>query len=325
MRKSVKIWLFIAASLILAGCIVFVVTMTKLKWDFSKLSTIEYETNNYEITSAFNAISFDTDTADITFAPSEDTKFWVKCYEQKNAKHSVTVKDGTLAVKIEDTRKWYERFGVIDFNSPTITVYLPQTEYSLLTVKGKTGEVNIPNNFNFANVDISMSTGNVNFCASVSDTVKITATTGNINVESISAGAIDFTVTTGNVNISGIGCENDIKINVSTGKTHITDTECKNLSSNGSTGKIFMQNVIASEKFSLKRSTGDVKFEDCDAAEIFIETSTGDVEGSLLTDKVFIVKTDTGRIDVPETITGGRCEIGTDTGNVTIRIEPEKD
>ena len=75
------------------------------------------------------------------------------------------------------------------------------------------------------------------------------------------------------------------------------------------------------EKFDIERSTGNVKFSDCDAAELFVETSTGDVKGSLLSAKVFIVKTDTGSADVPKTITGGRCEIETDTGDIKITVK----
>jgi len=81
-----------------------------------------------------------------------------------------------------------------------------------------------------------------------------------------------------------------------------------------------LNNVIAAEKFSVERSTGDVKFDGSDAAEIFVRTDTGDVTGSLLTHKVFITKTDTGKVDVPKTVDGGRCEIITDTGDIALDI-----
>ena len=58
-----------------------------------------------------------------------------------------------------------------------------------------------------------------------------------------------------------------------------------------------------------------------DAAELEISTDTGDVKGSLLTEKVFITRSDTGRIRVPETVTGGKCKITTDTGNIEIEIQ----
>lgn len=81
-----------------------------------------------------------------------------------------------------------------------------------------------------------------------------------------------------------------------------------------------MSHVIATEKLSIERTTGDVEFDDSDAADIFVKTGTGDVTGSLLTDKVFITQTDTGDVDVPQAITGGRCEINTNTGDIKTKI-----
>ena len=70
----------------------------------------------------------------------------------------------------------------------------------------------------------------------------------------------------------------------------------------------------------LDRDTGDIDLEDCDADEIFIVTDTGDVKGTLLSEKVFITKTDTGDVNVPNSISGGRCEITTDTGDINISL-----
>ena len=82
-----------------------------------------------------------------------------------------------------------------------------------------------------------------------------------------------------------------------------------------------MDNVIAAKKFYIERSTGDVRFENSDATEIFVETGTGYVTGTLLTDKVFIIQTDTGNVDVPKSVDGSRCEIITDTGDIKITIK----
>jgi DUF4097 and DUF4098 domain-containing protein YvlB len=96
--------------------------------------------------------------------------------------------------------------------------------------------------------------------------------------------------------------------------------ECRNLKSDGATGDLSLDNVIAAEVFRIERSTGDVDFEGCDAAEITVTTDTGHIRGSLLSDKVFIAETDTGRVDVPHTTTGGKCQLTTDTGNIKISI-----
>ena len=320
MSKITKIWLIIAASLVLVGCIIFGGVMTMLKWDFTKFSTDKYETNHYEITENFNNISIITDTADILLMPSENQKTSAVCREQKNAKHSVTVQNGKLVIEIVDARKWYEYIG-INLGTPKITVYIPQGEYGALFVKSSTGNVEIPKEFKFESIDISESTGNVTNYASASENIIIKTSTGNIRVENVSAGTLDLSVSTGGITVSDVTCEEDIKIKVSTGKTNLTNIRCKNVVSTGNTGEISLNNVIAAEKFSIERSTGDVKFDRCDAAEIFVETDTGDVRGSLLADKIFVIQTDTGNVDVPKTATGGKCEITTSTGDINISIK----
>jgi DUF4097 and DUF4098 domain-containing protein YvlB len=319
MSKTTKIWLIAAVLAIMIGIIIFVGAMTMLRWDFTKLSTNNYITKNYEITEDFSSVSVITDTSDVTFVASENNKCTVECREQTNMPHSVAVKDGTLVIEATDSRKWYEYIG-INFGSPKITVYLPEGEYGALSVKSDTGAVEIPDDFKFKSIDVSVSTGNVKCYASAAEAIKIAATTGKISVENISAGTLELSVSTGNVNVSGVTCKGDVKVGVSTGKTYLTDVVCQSAISSGSTGDILLKNVIAAEKFSIKRSTGDVKFNGCDASEIYVKTDTGDVSGTLLSDKVFITETDTGSINVPNSITGGRCEITTDTGDIKIDV-----
>ena len=59
MKKSTKIWLIIATSLVLFGCILFAGTMAILQWDFTKLSTVTYETSVYQIDEDPSALSID--------------------------------------------------------------------------------------------------------------------------------------------------------------------------------------------------------------------------------------------------------------------------
>lgn len=301
MNKKTKIWLIIATSLIFVGCIIFGSVMTMLNWDFTKLLTVKYETNDYSINEEYKNISINTKSADVLFVPSETSQTSVVCYEQKNMKHSVAVENGTLVINIADERKWYEYIGV-NLGTPKITVYIPQTVYGALSIKASTGDVSIKNDFGFESIDISLSTG-------------------DINIKNLTAKTLDLSLTTGEITVSNVNCEGDFTVNVTTGDVDITDTTCKNLKSKGSTGDISLKNVIASETFSIERSTGDVEFEKSDAEELYVITDTGDVEGSLLSEKVFITRTDTGNIEVPKSTNGGRCEITTDTGDIEIDIK----
>lgn len=320
MKKSTIVWLVIAAALILAGGMTFGCAMTMINWDFAKLSTDKYETREYEITDEFQNISVLADTADVTFLPSDGTECRVVCYEQTNVSHEVAVKDGTLMVELIDTRKWYEHIG-FNFQTPKITVYMPEGEYAALTVKTDTGDVSIPREFQFKSMDVSLSTGDVTCKASATEQLKIKTSTGDITLQDVSAGVLDLTVSTGKVKASRITCVGDISIRVSTGEAVLAGVTCQNLTSNGDTGDIDLTSVIASGSFSIVRSTGDVTFDRCDAAEILVTTSTGDVEGTLLSEKIFFIDTDTGHKDVPKTTTGGKCQIITSTGDIEISIE----
>lgn len=319
MSKKTKIWLIMAFSLIFIGAVIFTGVMTMLKWDFTKLSTVKYETNNHEINDSFNDISINSKTADIEFILSDEEKCRVVCYEEKNLSHTVAVQDNTLIIEVVDAKKWYEHIG-INLGTSKITVYVPQGEYGALSIKSSTGDIEIPKEFTFDSIDISASTGDVNCNASTVSNMKIKLSTGNINIQDITAGSINFTTSTGGINMKSVDCSGKIETKVSTGKTNLTDVKCESLISTGNTGDIKLTNVIAAKDFNIKRSTGDIRFVACDAGEILITTDTGDVSGTLLTDKVFICRADTGDIDVPKTADGGKCEITTDTGDIEIKV-----
>ncbi len=63
-----------------------------------------------------------------------------------------------------------------------------------------------------------------------------------------------------------------------------------------------------------------MEFNASDAASIYVKTDTGDVTGSLRSEKVFITETHTGKVRVPTGIRGGRCEISTHTGDIIIEV-----
>ncbi len=301
MNKNIKIELIIATSLILAGLIIFGGVMTVLGWDFKKLSTVKYETSTYEITEEFNNILINSNTTDIEILPSENNKTTVTCYEEATLKHDVFVEGETLKIELNDTRKWYDRIS-INFSIPKIKIYLPASEYGTLTVDSSTSDIMISGGFKFTDVSVSLSTG-------------------DIEVTDISANTASLFVTTGEIQAKNLTCTENITLALTTGDVELENISCNDLSSSGSTGDISLENVIASGKLTIKRTTGDIEFDGCDAAEISVKTDTGNITGSLLTEKIFIAETDTGRINIPKSTSGGICEIYTDTGDIKITVK----
>lgn len=320
MKKKTKAWLLTAGALILLGILIFVGVMTVLKWDFSRLSTVKYETVTHGVEDAVKSVVIRTNVAGIRILPAEGEACSVVCHEQKKVTHAVTAENGTLTVSVTDTRKWYDHIG-LNFGKPTVTVYLPAGEYAALTVTSKTGDVEIAKEFTFDSINIEEKTGDITCLASAKGAIEIETTTGDILVENTQAGALSLSVSTGRITLRDMRCEGDVSIAVSTGEATVSDLACESFSSTGNTGDLSLVNVLAKDMLSAQRSTGDVTLDGCDAGELSIKTSTGNVRGTLLSDKVFLVSTDTGKKDVPATTAGGRCEIVTDTGDIKIRIK----
>ena len=320
MNKTKLIWLITGGAIILIGLSVIVLAMSETGWDLRNLSG-KYVTTEHEITQDFNDISIDSDTERISFILSDDEKCKVVCSEPENMKHTVAVSGGALKISVKDERKWFERISLFSSDQFKTTVYLPKKDYTSLVIDTDTGDIDIPKDFAFKNIDISGSTCDVKCSASAEGKTGIKLSTGDIRLDGVDTGELELSVSTGAVTLQKITCKGGITVGVSTGKAELSDVKCGSLTSSGSTGVIHMDNVTATGAFNIDRSTGDITFDSCDAAELYIKTSTGSVSGTLLSDKVFITDTSTGDIDVPKTITGGRCEITTTTGDIRISIK----
>jgi DUF4097 and DUF4098 domain-containing protein YvlB len=320
MNKSIKIILILAVIFLALGGILFTVTMSKLNWDFNVLDTNKYQTNTYEITENFESISLNTNTTDVSFIPTQLDTATVVCFEKESETHNVTVLDGVLTVTYNQS-SFLKKLSFFNFKKPNITISLPQAEYNDLIIVGDTSDITLTNELTFSNVNVTINTGDVTVNSTIKENLKISTTTGDITIYDTSVNNADLSVTTGDIGIAKLNCTNDLKISVTTGDSKLNDVQCKNLISTGDTGDLELNNVIASEKFIIDRDTGDVDAKSCDASEIQVTTDTGDVEMTLLSSKIFVVETDTGRKRVPISTNGGLCQVTTDTGDIEIYIK----
>ena len=319
MKMKTVAWLITATSLVMVGCILFGGMMMALGWDFTKLSTTKYETNTHEILDVVNSIHIETTMANTTFLPADDNICKVLCYETANEKHSVTVENGCLTIRLKNEKKWYDYIG-LHFASPKLTVYLPRGFYESVCVDITTGHVDIPKDFKFGNVDVSGTTGDVAILSSVSGVLNVQTSTGDITICDTTVGVMNLNVSTGKITVSDVACVGDVNLHVTTGRVIVTELTCNSFTTGGKTGNLSLDNVIVTKIMTIHRTTGDVKFNACDAAEIYVKTDTGRVTGTLLSDKVFMYQTSTGDVELPKTNTGGMCEVITSTGDIRLKI-----
>ena len=301
MSKSVKIWLITAASLLLVGVVIFVCAMVGLDWRFEKVSVFEYERCQFEINDGYKNIVISVAMTDVELVATDEAVCRVECRDIKNIEYSAEVVNDTLVIKSIDKRRWYERIGFGVMNGQGVTVYMPKGEYGNIEITSNTGGQKIPADFAFDSIALSANTGNISCFASAAADIKIKTGTGDIRLEDISARLVGLTVTTG--------------------RTHVKNVSCDSLSSEGNTGDFDARGLICADSITVSRNTGDVRLNSSDAPKITVETGSGDVSGSLLTDKTFIADTTTGRVDLPRTVSEQECRVTTTTGNIDFTIE----
>ena len=320
MKPFILIPIIIGSVLLVAGGAIFAVGI-------AKANTVEVVNEEYDLSDKdFTNFKFDLDVTDIEFKVSEGSEKKVVLRESKKVHHEVSVNENTLSIVQHDNRKWYEyAFNFVPFNMKA-TIYLPAGSYENLDIKNETGDLLIPENYTFNNLVVNQSTGGINVKADVLDSVKIKVSTGDISLYGMNPKSVEMNASTGDIKLEKFNVENDISINYpkggSTGNLDLVDVHSKNVNLRTSTGHIHLTNVIASNGFDLKSSTGNIKFDGCDANTILAKTSTGDIKGTLLTGKIFTTKTSTGRPNVPPSIEGhGTCSLETSTGNINISIK----
>ncbi|MBQ9227259.1 MAG: DUF4097 family beta strand repeat protein [Eubacterium sp.] len=318
MSKTKK-WAIAGFALVGAGLLICLITLAVFGFYPSQLRTGTMVSNTYEVSEAFDSLRIDADTEEIRFVPSADGACSVVCYEEENAPHQVRVENATLMIGGEKKPKVnFFLFTVTEHL--TITVYLPQNSYRTLTVAADTGDTVIPQDFSFDSISVSLSTGDVTCSASADGTVAIETDTGAINLSDCTAAAMALTSDTGKISLSDVTLTENLQLTSNTGAVTLNRVLCQQLNGTSDTADLLLTDVLAEGEFRLVSDTGDITFNSCDAAAIYAKTDTGDIAGTLRGEKVFLTETDTGRINVPKTVTGGRCELITDTGDITIEL-----
>ena len=328
MKKTVVIGLLIlAAGIVLAG-----ISFAVMGFSFGGFNGEKYEAVTTEIGTDYTKIDIQAKIEDIRILriDAKAPTLRVVCSENSRLKHTVTVENSTLTIRTVESRKWYERFGIFFTGKPEITLYIPDQPYDL-QVATETGDVEVCGSSPYGEVSIRAGTGDVRAYAAAGGSVTVQTSTGDIlwtredpeEPRHLSiAGDLSFTTSTGEIRASSITCQGTAEIRVSTGDTRLESFGCAALESTGSTGDITLTDTNVGGSLSIRRSTGDVRFERCDAGELHITTSTGSVTGTLLTEKVFFTKTETGKVSVPKSAAGGECEITTSTGDIKIGLSP---
>ena len=129
-------------------------------------------------------------------------------------------------------------------------------------------------------------------------------------------------LSTGELVLSGVQTKR-LSAHGSTGNIRLSDMAPETVDVSVSTGRIELTNVVCSGDLRAKSTTGDIRLTDVDGANLYLSASTGDIRGTIRTEKVFSAHASTGKVVVPATTAGGRCEAETSTGDIRLSISGE--
>lgn len=320
MKKSKKRALQIALLLCLTGMVIWFVCFVIAGFKLTKISTVTYETNTYEIQEEISDIEVRTKTADVSFVAWDEGNCKIVCYEEERMQHSAEVKNGILMITVKDTTKWHDNIG-ISFDKPELTIYLPKTQYNTLQVRTYTGATKVPEDFRFETAKVKTDTGEIDWKASVAGGLTLETDTGDMSVDTEILGRLTVRTSTGETHVASAKNTSGVYVQSNTGKIWLQNVTCRFLEVKTDTGEVRLEDTVAEVSSTITTETGHVIFEHFDALEgLHVTTDTGDVTGTLLSEKQFLTETDTGEVNVPKNVDGGLCSVTTETGDINIEV-----
>ena len=317
MKKGSVIALIVAIVLVLIGGILVVMGLS-----YAGDPVQESQMDQQEVTfrESFDHISIDTGDCDVNFVMfSGRDDCMVQIREHEHVQHSVVVEDGTLKIKMIDERKWTDYVGIFrafgKSEQMAMTVYLPAAEYASLQVRTDTGDITLGQEPSFIAVTLRSDTGDISCVGVAGDMLDCMTSTGDISVQNSAPNWTKLQSSTGDLELSAVAGD-EIQLKTGTGEVDAEKVNAGMFTCTSDTGEVELEGVMAEEYLQIRTDTGDVGVEGCDAGKVDIETNTGDVKGYFLTPKWFSANSNTGAVNVPNTLEGGECRIETDTGDI---------
>lgn len=320
MRFGKKIAILVAVLCVGVGLLLVLGAMVATGFDFGRMNTLHFVTNTYTVHDTFTNISIKDAECDVRLVLTEGGTCTVECRESDKIYNTVAVENGTLTVRRVDSRRWYEHIGVYWWGKMEVTVYLPQAEYHSLSAVSVSGNVEIPEGFSFQKAEARSTSGSVRFAAAVEGDLYVKTVSGSVSVEGAAPKTLTAQSTSGSVSIVNVCVGGPLNAKTVSGRLTLTDVTCQSMEAESTSGGIVFSDTLASGHMRIKSVSGAVELRRCDADTLWIKTTSGSVRGTLLTEKIFVTNTSSGRVNVPQSASGGKCEVKTTSGSIEFKI-----
>lgn len=321
MKKAKKIAFIIALACVAAGAAISLGAMAVIGFDISRLNTMKFENNTYQVEESFSHIRIEGAECDVRLLPSQTGACTVVCSEGKNISHTVAIDGDTLKITRTDSRKWYERMGIY-WGEMSVTVYLPEGVYGDLFIQSVSGDITVPGGFTFSQAEIVNTSGEIAYSAATDRSLTLKTTSGDLTVRDLTAGALEIRSTSGEVTIHSAVVSGDVVVETVSGEIELEGVNAQAMSIQSTSGDAELADTVAAGHMEIKTVSGEIELGRSDAETLRIKSTSGDVSGSLLTEKRFTTHTTSGSVNVPNIASpaAGTCEITTTSGNIRIKL-----
>ena len=320
MKKAKKIAFIIALACIAAGAAISLSALAVIGFDVSRLNTMKFENNTYQVEESFSHIRIEGAECDVRLLPSRNGACTVVCSEGKNISHTVTVDGDTLKITRTDSRKWYERMGIYWGDEMSVTVYLPGRTYGDLFLKNLSGDITVPGDFTFSRAEVHSTSGEIAYAAVTERSLTLKTTSGDLTVRDLTAGALEIRATSGEVTIHSAVVSGDVVVETVSGEIELEGVNAQAMSIQSTSGDVELADTVAAGRMEIKTVSGEIELERSDAESLWIKSTSGDVSGTVLSEKRFTTHTTSGSVNVPNIASpaAGTCEITTTSGNIRL-------
>lgn len=246
-KKFCKIFTITGILLLLIGLILFVSGMSFAGWDFSRLSTAVYEQENYTAKQQITALDISYNNAQVRLVCDQNaqnvTISYPICKDRAtgaSAKVNIFEQDGALHIKEEP------RLVLINwqFETPTLTVTLPEKTLTTLVVNTQNGNI----------------------------------TAENILIEKDA----EFITQNGEIHVSQISAS-DLSLKTDAGGIFLRTVECKTLKAETDLGSVRLNGTLTADLAEFTSELGDIDLSEgiVKANDIRLSTELGNISAKL--------------------------------------------
>ncbi len=288
--------------------------------------------------SPFRSIRVNERECDVIMLPSADGMTRVEWSEK--LPHTAEVIEGVLTIRREEKRKLGLFMMSFKNEDARLLITIPAGEYSELGISTASGDVKIPGDFSFGTVDVHSASGDIEFRASVSGSMRVKSTSGDVTVEDTDAGSAEIGSVSGDVEAEGINTPGSFSLKTISGDLRVRNSACGEFTAKTVSGDLELdalrcadctgetvsgdlnaEGLNAQNTLRFVSTSGDIRFGRSDAGSISIRTLSGSVRGSLRTGKMFHCTSRSGSVNVPAPTEGGACEVSTISGSIRLSVE----